>query len=66
MTAVFEFKTVYGNDLIYPVNDVAKRLTALTRKITVTHAELHEFSKLGFDLEYVGVTIPDLSTFFKG
>lgn len=43
--------------MIYPVNEVAKKLTGLTGKKTVTRVEIATFKDLGFTIETVAETL---------
>jgi len=45
--AIFQIKNVYGNDLIYPVNELAVRLTTLTGKKTVSNWDLDQLRFIG-------------------
>lgn len=45
--AEFKTKTVFGNDLIYPVNTTAKRLAELTGKKTVDHNDIKKIEQIG-------------------
>lgn len=44
-------KSVYGNELIYPVSDNAKLLADLTGKKTLTKEALATIKKLGYEVE---------------
>ena len=44
-------KTVYGNDLIYPVNEVAMIFASLVGKKTFDLGDIENIKKLGFTLE---------------
>ncbi len=47
-------KSVYGNELYYPFNDVAKSLAKLTGKKTFSIADLKTaHHELGFELEFL-------------
>lgn len=41
-------RNVYGNPLIYPANDTAKKLAALTGKKTLDKTDLANIQALGF------------------
>lgn len=56
MIAQFQTKSVYGNDLIYPVNDTAKKLVQLTGRKTVDKIQLKMMESLGFTLEFVALS----------
>ena len=57
MNASFIIKSVYGNSLIYPVNETAQKLTSLTGKKTVTLEEIQTFKELGFTIETITNTL---------
>jgi len=44
-------KTVYGNDLIYPVCDNAQKFAVLTNKKTLSKNELAYIKALGFEVK---------------
>ena len=48
-----EVRTVYGNDLIYPVNEPAKIFASLTGTKTLTLADLQRIQALGFEVAEV-------------
>jgi len=43
-----EIRNVYGNELIYPVNETAKLLTALTGKKTLSSWDIKNIKALGY------------------
>lgn len=53
--AIFELKQVYGNETIYPVNDVALILASLTGKKTLNSSDLTKIKSLGFSIEFNAV-----------
>lgn len=53
MTIQVTIKTVYGKDLIYPVDANAKVFTALIGQKTLTQAHLELIKSLGFKIELV-------------
>jgi len=53
--AIFELKQVYGNETIYPVNDVALIFTSLTGKKTLNPSDLTKITQLGFEIEFKAV-----------
>lgn len=59
MTAVFKTKNVYGNDLIYPANELAQTLTELTGKKTLSQYDLDLIKKAGITV-YVDNQPPTL------
>ena len=42
-----EVRSVYGNDLIYPVNDAAKTLACIAGKKTLSASDICNANKLG-------------------
>ena len=46
-----KIKTVYGNDLIYPVCENAKKFATLTNKKTLNKNELVYIKSLGFEVK---------------
>jgi hypothetical protein len=46
-------KSVYGNDLIYPVNDAAKIFCKIAGTKTLPPYLTKEIVKLGFEIEHV-------------
>ena len=46
-------KSVWGNVLIYPNNDVAVKFTQLLGKKTFTSIDLKIIESLGYELEYI-------------
>jgi DNA mismatch repair protein MutH len=47
MKLEIEIKNVYGNNLIYPINDTAILITKLTHKKTLSYNDLTILKKLG-------------------
>ncbi len=50
-------RSVYGNDLIYPINDIAKLLTRLTGKKTLSIGSMSVITQLGYEVEYLPQTV---------
>lgn len=48
MQAIVEIKQVYGNELIYPVNDVAQKLANLAGTKTLQRDTIKIAKELGF------------------
>ncbi len=48
--AVFKMKSVYGKDLIYPINELAMKFAKLIGKKTLLPNELEQISELGFEV----------------
>jgi hypothetical protein len=48
-----EIKNVYGNDLIYPINEVGMKFACLLKKKTLTKDELKIIKELGFTIEVI-------------
>ena len=44
-------KSVYGNDLIYPVCELAKTFAQLVNRKTLTPTDLHFIAQLGYAIE---------------
>lgn len=57
MQITVSIKSVYGNELIYPVSESAKHFAALTGKKTLTREALAIIKKLGYAVE---VETPEL------
>jgi hypothetical protein len=49
MKAEFKEKSVYGNVLIYPFNDVATKFANLLGKKTFNYSDIFNISELGFE-----------------
>ena len=50
MKITVRLKFVYGNQLIYPVCDMAKVFTALIKKKTFDTEDLSNIKKLGYEI----------------
>jgi len=48
-----QVRNVYGNDLIYPINEAAKRFAAIAGKKTLASNDLANIRLLGFTVEQV-------------
>lgn len=48
-----EVRSVYGNNKIYPANDVAERFAALTGKKTLSRTDLANIKALGFAVKEI-------------
>jgi len=48
MNLTIELKTVYGNDLIYPVCDKASKLCSLTNQKTFSQSAIKILKELGY------------------
>lgn len=55
-TIQVEVKSVYGVDLIYPVNMAAKQFTSLTGKRTLAVHDIATIKELGFTIEVVNTS----------
>ena len=55
-----EVKNVYGNELIYPVCDTAKRFSTLTGKKTFSPYTLKLITDLGYSVENVAPSLPSV------
>lgn len=49
-TVVVEVRSVYGRDLIYPVNAVAQAFCEISQRDTLTRSVMEHLSELGFSL----------------
>lgn len=50
MELTVKVKSVYGNDLIYPVNDTAQKFSNLIGKKTFSKVDLAIISNLGYKI----------------
>ena len=48
-----EIKNVYGNDLIYPINENGMKFARLLKKKTLTKDELKIIKELGFTIDVI-------------
>lgn len=53
LTCAVQVRSKYGRDLIYPVNETAKALCALTGKRTFDTGDIRIIKQLGYDVEEV-------------
>ena len=53
-----EVRSVYGNNMIYPANDVAERFTNLTGKKTLSRTDLANIRALGFAVKEIASKKP--------
>ena len=51
-------QSVYGSDLVYPVDDTASTFTRLTGRKTFTRADLLAVKALGYEVRVAGGTLP--------
>ena len=51
MKILVEIKTVYGNEMIYPVCEQAIKLCRLTGKKTFSRSDIATIKDLGFEVE---------------
>lgn len=49
----YRIKQVYGNDMLYPANDIAETIVKLTGKKTLDASSLRLAAELGFESERV-------------
>lgn len=49
----YRIKSVYGNDLIYPANDIADKFINLLGKKTFSKVDLAIISNLGYEIKQV-------------
>ena len=57
-TILFEKRNVYGNELIYCIDERAAALRQLTGKKTLTMSDLAALEKLGFECLFFLNTVP--------
>lgn len=57
MKVIVQIKSVYGNELIYPINTTAQQFAKLVGKKTLSRADLQIIKSLGFEIEHSQVTI---------
>jgi hypothetical protein len=50
MELIVTVKSVYGNDMIYPINDIAKKFANLIGKKTFSKTDLAIISNLGYTI----------------
>ena len=53
MELTVKVKSVYGNDLIYPVNETAKKFMDLLGKKTFSRSDLAIIANLGYKINQV-------------
>jgi hypothetical protein len=53
MEFTYRIKSVYGNDLIYPVNDTAQKFSNLLGKKTFSRVDLAIIGNLGYTISQV-------------
>lgn len=53
MEFTYRIKSVYGNDLIYPVNDTAQKFSNLLGKKTFSRSDLAIIANLGYKINQV-------------
>jgi hypothetical protein len=53
MELTVKIKSVYGNDMIYPVNDTAQKFSNLIGKKTFSKVDLAIISNLGYKITQV-------------
>ncbi len=49
-------KSVYGNTLVYPVNETARLLVKLTRRTTLSDSDIATIQQLGYEISLVNVS----------
>ncbi len=50
MKIVIEIKSVYGNEMIYPINEEAKTFAAIAGKKTLSRSDIAKIKSLGFEV----------------
>lgn len=53
MTIQVQIKSIYGNEVIYPVCDKAKTLASLVNQKTLTKRDIEHIKALGFTVQVV-------------
>lgn len=53
MLITLRSRDVYGNTLVYPVNNLAIQLSKLINKKTFNNTDLSNIVELGYKIEYV-------------
>jgi len=53
-----EIKNVYGNELVYPLCETAKKLCSLTGKKTLSYNDLYTIQDLGYTINIAGNRVP--------
>ena len=48
-----EVRRVYGNDLVYPANEMAENFVRLTGQKTFSHSQLQVIKAMGFQIEQI-------------
>ena len=57
MTITVQIKSVYGNEMIYPICNTAKLLADLTGKKTLTRSAIDQIKALGYTIEVANQTL---------
>lgn len=57
MFATFQVRSVFGNNLAYPMDENAQALTDLAGKKTFQHHELGIIKKIGIEIKWIGQTL---------
>jgi hypothetical protein len=57
MTIIVEIKTVYGNEMIYPVCDQAQQFAALIGTKTLTRDAIAKIKALGYEIQVKAPTL---------
>lgn len=53
-----QLRTIYGRDLIYPVNETARRCAELVGRKTLLEVDLKRLQALGFVVEWIPASVP--------
>lgn len=48
-----QLRSVYGRELIYPVNEMALKFTKLLGRKTLTKSDIAHIKALGFEIEWI-------------
>jgi hypothetical protein len=56
-TMTVQIKNVYGNEMIYPVCEIAKKFALLTGKKTLSMNDIRTIKELGYSVEVAQVSL---------
>ena len=55
-TVQVQVRSIYGNDLIYPINEAAKHFASIAGTKTLARSDINIIRQLGFTVEQVHAT----------
>lgn len=55
----------YGHTRFFPANDVAEKLTKLTKQKSLTTDDIQILKDLGFEIELKAAAVPDIAELLK-